>query len=116
MEEELIKDFAELEETLGEIDFDELAAIKAINPQFYLILVQKVINFLRFLSQVPIKDDDGNITHTLDLYDKIVTILTQNNKNSDGTTAGWVNWITWVFEMSKNLDNVIKKVESGDIA
>jgi hypothetical protein len=72
MEEELIADFAELEETLGEIDYDELAAIKAINPQLYIIIVQKIINFLRFLAHVPIKDDDGNITHTLDVYDKII--------------------------------------------
>jgi len=68
------------------------------------------------LAQVPIKDDDGDITHTMNMYEKIISMLTTNYENKDGTTPGWVNWISWVFDMSKNLDSVIKKVESGELA
>lgn len=68
LREELIHDFEELQEMLGEIDQDELAAIKSVNPQLWLIIVQKIVNFLRFLSNVPIKDDAGEISHTIDMY------------------------------------------------
>lgn len=68
MKEEIMHDFAELEEILGDVDYDELAAIKSVNPALFVIIVQKILNFLRFLSRVPIKNDEGQITHTMDLY------------------------------------------------
>lgn len=116
MKQELMGDFNELEEILGDIDYDELAAIKSVNPALFVVIVQKILNFLRFLARVPIKNDDGQITHTMDLYQKVVDTLTQNSKNRDGTVPGWVNWISYIFDMGKNLDNVISKVELGEIA
>lgn len=116
MKQELMGDFNELQEILGDIDYDELAAIKSVNPALFVVIVQKILNFLRFLARVPIKNDDGQITHTMDLYQKVVDTLTKNSKNGDGTVPGWVNWISYIFDMGKNLDNVISKVELGEIA
>ena len=104
MKEEIMHDFEELQEILGDIDYDELAAIKSINPGLFVIIVQKILNFLRFLSKVPIKNDDGEITHTMDLYQKVVETLSVNCKTEDGKIPGWVQWIKYVFDMGKNLE------------
>ena len=116
MKEEIMHDFAELEEIVGDIDFDELAAIKAVNPQLFVIIVQKIINFLRFLARVPVKNDDGDITHTMDLYKKVVDTLENSSKDGNGRVPSWVKSISYVFDMGRNLDEVITKVELGEIA
>ena len=116
MKQELMEDFAELQEIVGNVDYDELAAIKSVNPHLFVIIVQKILNFLRFLARVPIKNDDGQITHTMDLYAKVVETLSKNNKDSNGNVPGWVQWISYIFDMGKNLDEVISKVELAEIA
>jgi len=52
----------------------------------------------------------------MDLYKKVVETLKKNCKLPNGETPGWVEWISNVFDMGKNLDDIISKVELGEIA
>jgi len=59
MQLELQKDFAELEEIIGELNYEEMAVLKSSNPGLFIIIIQKVYNFLMYLSRVSTTNEDG---------------------------------------------------------
>ena len=51
---ELEKDFEMLEEIIGELNYEEMSVLKATNPGLFVVLIQKVFNFLMYLAHMPI--------------------------------------------------------------
>ena len=48
-----------LEEIVGKLDYEEMAVLKSTNPSLFMILIQKVFNFLMYLAHIPIRDENG---------------------------------------------------------
>ena len=46
---ELENDFAMLEEIIGELDAEEMSVLKSTNQALFIVLIQKVFNFLQVL-------------------------------------------------------------------
>ena len=67
-----------LEEIIGEINYDEMSVLKATNPGLFIVLIQKVFNFLMYLAHVRITDESGEESH-MNLYQKAMDTLVEKN-------------------------------------
>ena len=55
MREQLKNDIAQLKEIIGDdISVDDLEQVKAANSNILVVILWKLFDFLRFLSQIPI--------------------------------------------------------------
>ena len=78
MQLELQKDFADLEEIIGELNYEEMAVLKSTNPGLFIIIVQKVFNFLMYLARIPTTNENGEKVD-LNLYEEALDTLFEKN-------------------------------------
>jgi hypothetical protein len=114
MQRELEEDFAQLEEILGELNYEEMSVLRATNPNLFIIIIQKVYNFLMYLSHVGIKDEDGNDSH-INLYEEAIDTLFERNV-VDGQVPEWLVQVKMIFDWGSKFSKVVEKAQNGEFA
>ena len=111
---ELQKDFEMLEEIIGELNYEEMSVLKATNPNVFILLIQKVFNFLMYMAHVPIKDDNGDDSH-MNAYEKVMDTLFEKNV-VDGEVPEWLKKVKLCFDWGKHFGIIVEKAQSGELA
>ena len=114
MQLELQKDFADLEEIIGELNYEEMAVLKSTNPGLFVIIVQKVFNFLMYLARIPTTNEDGEKVD-LNLYEEALDTLFEKNV-VDGEVPDWLNKLKTCFDWGKKFAKIVDKAQSGELA
>jgi hypothetical protein len=60
MQKEIEQDFADLEEIIGTLNYEEMAVLKTTNPNIFIMIITKIFNYLGYLARIPITDENGN--------------------------------------------------------
>ena len=114
MQRELEYDFAQLQEIIGELDYEEMAVLKSTNPSLFIILIQKVFNFLMYLAHVPIKDENGEAAG-MNLYEEAIDKLFEKNV-VDGQVPDWLQKVKLCFDWGKKFAKIVEAAQSGLMA
>lgn len=89
MKDEIINDLIQLEEIIGDLDYEHMEMLKSENPNIFIMILTKIFSFLGYLARIPIKDEDGNSAH-MNLYRKALDTLVEKNTGPDGERPAWL--------------------------
>jgi hypothetical protein len=91
-----------------------MSVLKATNPNLFIVIIQKVYNFLMYLANVPTTDEDGNDTK-MNLYHKVLDTLFEKNV-IDGEVPDWLYKLKMVFDWGEKFGIIVEKAQSGELA
>jgi hypothetical protein len=108
-----------LEEIIGELNYEEMSVLKATNPNVFILLIQKVFNFLMYMAHVPIKDDSGWINFIgddkhMNVYEEVMDTLEEKNV-VDGIVPEWLTTLKMCYAWGKHFGIIVEKAKSGEI-
>ena len=66
-----------------------MSVLKASNPNLFIIIIQKVFNYVMYLSRVTTTDEFGNEVQ-MNLYKKTLEVLLEKNVGEDGEVPEWL--------------------------
>lgn len=89
MQDEIMNDFAMLEEILGDMDYDTMVMLRNESPNTFVFVITKIFNFLAYLAKIPIKDEDGDDVE-MNLYSEALNTLNEKNVGPDGDKPSWL--------------------------
>ena len=111
---ELEEDFAALEEIIGELNYDEMAVLKQTNPVMFIILIERVFNFLMYLAHIPFKDKNGK-ENRMNLYQTIMDHLLEHH-TVDGKIPEWLERVHMIYDWGMRFGAIVEKANNGEFA
>lgn len=92
-----------------------MSVLKASNPNLFVVIIQKVFNFLMYLSSVSTTDEYGNEVR-INLYKKTMDKLIEKNVGPDGEIPEWLQKVQMIFNWGEKFGILVEKAESGELA
>ena len=92
-----------------------MSVLKSSNPSLFIVLIQKVFNFLMYLAHVPFKNEFGDESH-INVYEKTLDTLFEKNVDANGKAPEWLVTLKMCFDWGKHFGIIVEKAQNGEFA
>jgi len=105
---------ANLEEIIGDLDYENMEMLRSENPNIFIMLITKIFNLLGYLANYPIQDEDGQPAK-INLYRKVLETLVEKNTGPNGEKPAWLEKVITFFHYGVKAAAVVDEIGKGKI-